>query len=235
MGAIPLRGYTPVAPGIDVLVVSTRNQKKNHQRMHSTPHYMHAIEILLIAYAMVITLDEAGQEWLHLDVARLYLARLRKLERLDAVSDPIIWPHIAECETQARSDWRDRNLSDPSMSLGDIVALSLARDRFPDASKFIPARQPRIRGPKQQNAEVSQSFAPHESYPKYAPPQDSYNKRQKRDGEHATRGPKGDPYMEKDFCHRNQRNSCSHVLACRYARDSAEMATLQACDEANMW
>ena len=56
----------------------------------------------MLAYAMVSNLEDAGQEWLHLDIAHLYLAKLRKLERMNAASDPNIWPHIAECGTHTR-------------------------------------------------------------------------------------------------------------------------------------
>ena len=64
-------GYTPVAPGSSILVAATTNQKKNHQWTHSIPHYLHTVEVLMLAYAMVSTLDDAGQEWLHLDIAHL--------------------------------------------------------------------------------------------------------------------------------------------------------------------
>ena len=56
--------------------------------MHSIPHYLHTVEVSMLAYSMVRTIDDAGQEWWRLYIAHLYLAKLRKLERMDAVSDP---------------------------------------------------------------------------------------------------------------------------------------------------
>ena len=140
-------GYTPIAPGSSVLVMATGNSKKNHQWMHSIPHYMHTLEILLFAYVMASTQDEPGREWLHLDVALLYLAKLRKLERINSLSDPNIWSLIADCEAQTRIEWHDKNLSDPSLCLGDLITLSLEHDRFPDTSKFTPAKQTRKKVP----------------------------------------------------------------------------------------
>ena len=41
--------------------------------------------------------------------------------------------------------------------------------------------------------------------------------------------------MEEDISHRNQGKSRTHGLACKYARDTSEMATIQARNEAKMW
>ena len=219
-------GYLPIIPGITLAIQQT-NVKKNHHWMHSIPHYIQTVEILMLAYAMASTLDEPGSEWLHYDVARLYVSRLRKMERLNALSDPNIWHTIAECETSMRSERHDRNLTDPALSLTDLVSLSLEHDRFPDASKSIPARTQRDRR--------NQQMTPRESYPKYAQ-QEPYAKRQKKeDRDRTTRGPKGNPFMEKDFCHKNQRNQCTHGLACKYAHDSTEMTTIQACYDSSIW
>ena len=201
--------------------------------MHTTPHYLHTVEVSLLAYAMVSTLGDAGQEWLHLDVAHLYLPKLRKLERPNALPDPNIWPHIAECETHTRNEWHDTNFSDPSISLGDIIALSRDRDRFPGAPKVTPSKMQRNRPPPKKNGDFSQGPTPREAYPKFAS-DGSCERKREGDKEHSTRGSKGTPYMGKDFCHRNQRNACSHGIACKYARDANEMATIQAWPDANM-
>lgn len=142
-------GYLPITPG-STLAIQQTNVKKNHHWMHSVPHYVQTVEILMLAYTMVSTFDEAGSEWIHYDVARLYVSRLRKMERLNALSDPYIWHAIAECETSMRNEWHDRNLTDPSLSLTDLVSLSPEHDRYPDASKFTPSRAPSNRGQKDQ-------------------------------------------------------------------------------------
>ena len=178
------------------------------------------------SYAMVITLGDAGAEWMHLDVALLYVARLRILGRMGSLSDPNIWPHIAECEAIARKDRHGRNLADPAISLCDLATLSLGNDKYPDASSSTPARKPRIRTPKHQGDPPTGSD-PRAAYPKFAECQDSYRKRQMKDGEHATRGPKGTPLMGKDFCRRDQINSRTHGLACKYDHGSTEMAAIQ--------
>lgn len=51
-------GYTPVAPG-GSLVIQQINPEKNQRLTHSIPHYLHAVEILTLSYAMVSTLDDA--------------------------------------------------------------------------------------------------------------------------------------------------------------------------------
>ena len=192
-------GYTPVASGSNILVAAHANQKKKHQRMRSVPRYMRTIEVMLLAYVMASTLGDAGREWMHFDVAQNYLAKLRKLERLDALSDPNIWHYIAECETQTRNEWRDKNLADPSISLGDIISLSLEQGRFPDASKFTPAKMPRGRAAKNQNPNgfASQSPTPREAYPKFASDRQGSYRRKRGDKESSTRGPKGAPTWKK--------------------------------------
>ena len=115
--------------------------------MHPIPRYAQTVELLMIAYAMVITHGEAGDEWLHYDVARAYTARLGELERANALSDPGQWSGIAECETGMRNKRRDRDLTDPSLSLSDLATLSLEQDGRPEESKFAPAKMPRRRTP----------------------------------------------------------------------------------------
>ena len=135
--------------------------------------------------------------------------------------------------THARNERHGKNLADPSLSIGDIIALSREHDRFQDATRFTTSEMPGNRPPKQQS-DFSQGPIPHGEYPKCAS-EGSYKRKREADKEHSTRGPKGNPYMEKDFCHRNQRNSRSHGLACKYVHDATEMATIRACSEANMW
>ena len=145
----------------------------------------------MLAYSMVRTIDDAGQEWWRLYIAHLYLAKLRKLERMGAVSDPNISPHIAECETHTRNEWRDKNLADPSLSLSDIIALSLEHDRFPDATKFTPSKMPRNRHPKQKS-DFSQGPTPREAYPTFAS-EGPYKRNREADKEHSTRVRRGTP------------------------------------------
>ena len=227
-------GYLPIAPG-SALAIQHAPTKKNHHWTHSIPHYVQTAELLMLAYTMVSTLGDAGSEWLHYDVARAYTARLRKIERLDALSDPNQWAAIAECEYSMRNDWHGRNLNDPSLSLTDLVSLSLENDKYPEASKFAPAKMPRWR-PNKNESQSSQN-TPRDSFPKYASNhQEPYNKRPRKDGcDHTTRGPKGNPYMERDFCRKNQRGACTHGLACKYAHDANELALVQACLDANLW
>ena len=222
-------GYAPVATGSAVLVVARTNQKKNHQWMHSIPHYMHTVEVLLLAYVMVSTLDGAGQEWLRLDVAHTYLAKLRKLERMNAVSGPNIWPHIAECETHTRNERHGKNLADPSLSLGDIIALSLEHDRFPDATKFPPSKFQGTAQPPNSRT-IFRKRPPHVRHTRSSLREDKAhtNAIAKQTRNRQPAAPRGNPYMEKDLRRRNQRNSRSHGIACKYAHDATEMATIQA-------
>ena len=222
-------GYLPITPG-STLAIQQTSSRKNHHWAHSIPHYIQTVELLMLAYAMISTLGEAGSERIRYDVARLYVSRLREIERLNALSDPNFRSLIAECETSMRNEWHDRNLTDPSLRWSDMVTLSLERDKFPDASKVTPSRMPRYRAPKDQNN------TPREAYSKFAS-NEPYSKRQKKDQdlEHTTRGHKGGPFVEKDFCHKNQRNQCTHGLSCKYAHDAGEMATIQGRYESNIW
>ena len=222
--------YLPIVPGIALAIQKTA-PKKNRHWANSIPHYVQTVELLLTAYTMVSTLDEAGAEWLHYDVAKAYLARLRMVGRLNALSDPNQWPAIAECETAMRNERRDRNLTDPSLSLSDLLTLSLEQDKYPGASRFIPPKMPRWRAPK--DTSYGSSSQNTTAMPKYASNNEPYNKRQKK--EHTTQGPKGNPYMERDFRHKNQRNACSHGLACKYAHYAKEMETIQGSLGANLW
>ena len=183
-------GYLLVVPG-SALAIHHTFPKKNHQWTHSMPHYIQSVELLLVAYAMVSCLDEAGSEWMHCDVERAYLAKLnKKMERLDALSGPNQWAAIAECETAIRNDWHDRNVTDPALSLSDLLTLSIEHDRYPGASKFTPSRMPRWRAPmgSYSSAQWSQASTSRVSYPKYASHSvEPFAKKQK------TQGPQGKP------------------------------------------
>ena len=107
-------------------------------------------------------------------------------------ADPNLRSLIAECETSMRNERRDRNLADPALSLGDLVTISLGRDKYPVASKFTPSRLPRFR------AQKDSADTPRDAIPKFAT-QEPYAKRQQKDERdcHATRGPWGNPSRRK--------------------------------------
>ena len=163
------------------------------------------------ARTMARTLEEAGSSWMRYDVARLYDSRLREIERSDALSDPNMWSLVSECETSMLYERRGRNLTDHSLRICDLAALSLGRACTRGRGKSIhPAR----RAFERNRTRMSH----HETRTRNTPLKIRIPKRQKgEEREHTTRGPKGNPFAEKEFCRKNQRNQRTHGIACKYA------------------